>query len=234
MPGEVFPPFDFPLELPAALIVIDMQPVGVLPGLGLVRAMETSAPGYTGYLVDRVVRTAVPAIQRLREAFARAGQEVVFMVFGSETGDGSDIRTSTIRYRSEQRRAATGSSVLAARSDPATDVIPELAPRPGERVITKTSMDSFASTDLHAQLQRRGVRSVVVTGVYTDACVESTARNAAELGYRVFVAEDGCCAWEPRFHDQSLANLRRYFARVESSATLVALLQQAAAEGGPQ
>lgn len=231
--GPAFPAFDFGLELPAALIVIDMQPVGVSPGVGLVKSIESSVPGYTGYLVQRVREEVVPAITRLGEAFRRADQSVVFMLFGSAVGDGSDIRTSTIRYRSEQRRKATGSSVLTSRADPASDVIAELRPQPGDLQLTKTSMDSFVSTDLHERLQAKGVRSLVVTGVYTDACVESTARTAAELGYRVFVAADGCCAWQPAFHEQSLANLGRYFARVESAKTLAALLDDAAAARTP-
>ncbi|WP_332813269.1 cysteine hydrolase family protein [Ramlibacter sp.] len=228
MSAAVFPAFDFELELPAALIVIDMQPVGVSPGVGLVKSMESSSPGYTDYLVGRVRDEVVPAIGRLRQAFRSAEQDVVFMLFGSVVGDGSDVRTSTIRYRSEQRRKATGASVLTSRADPASDVIAELSPEPGDLVLSKTSMDSFVSTRLHEQLQQRGIRSVVVTGVYTDACVESTARNAAELGYRVFVASDGCCAWRPEFHEQSLANLARYFARVESAATLADLVERAA------
>lgn len=227
--AAAFPPFDFELELPAALIVIDMQPIGVSPGVGLVKSLESSVPGYTDHLVGRVRDEVVPAIARLREAFRRAGQGVVFMLFGSVAGDGSDIRTSTIRHRSEQRRKATGASVLTSRADPGSDVIAELRPAPGDVLITKTSMDSFVSTDLHERLQRQGVRSVVVSGVYTDACVESTARNAAELGYRVFVASDGCCAWRPEFHEHSLSNLARYFARIEDSRTLARLVEQAAA-----
>lgn len=227
--AAAFPPFDFELELPAALIVIDMQPIGVSPGVGLVKSLESSVPGYTGHLVGRVRDEVVPAIARLREAFRHAGQGTIFMLFGSLAGDGSDIRTSTIRHRSEQRRRATGSSVLISRADPLSDVIAELRPAPDDLLITKTSMDSFVSTDLHERLQRRRVRSVVVTGVYTDACVESTARNAAELGYRVFVASDGCCAWRPEFHAHSLASLARYFARVEDSRTLVDLVGRAAA-----
>lgn len=227
MDGKLFPAFDFPVALPAALVVIDMQPVGVSEGVGLVRSMERTCEGYTRYLVERVRKQVIPAIARLAHAVRTSNGKVIFMTFGSVVGDGSDIRTSTIRYRSEQRKRATGASVLASRSDPATDVIAELAPSADDLIITKTSMDSFVSTDLHRQLQARGIKSVFVTGVYTDACVESTARNAAELGYRVFVAEDACAAWEEEFHRKSLANLARYFARVESSAVLEALLAQA-------
>ncbi len=224
MSDDVFPQFDFGLALPAALIVIDMQPIGVQPGIGLVHAMERKSPGFTAHLVDKVRAGVVPAIDRLRKAFRAAGQPVVFMLFGSVAGDGSDIRTFTIRHSSEQRRIETGSSVLASRADPATDVIDDLRPEPEDIVLSKTSMDSFVSTDLDARLRKMGVRSVVVTGVYTDACVESTARTAAELGYRVFVASDGCCTWTPAFHEQSLASMSRFFARIDTSEAIAGLV----------
>lgn len=224
----VFTPFDFPFQQPAALLVIDMQRVGTDPGAGLCKAIEDANPGYTRYLVERVKHIVIPAIRSLQLAFRARGQPVFYALFGSVTGDGLDVNTSTIRYRNAQRRAQTGVSVIVPRSNPLTDVIPELAPLPGETVLSKTSMDAFVSTPLAQRLRERGVRTLVVTGVLSDACVESSARHAAELGFEVFVAEDGCAAWEGHLHDKSMANLARYFARVESAAAIVAALADAA------
>lgn len=228
-----FVPFDFALTLPAALLIIDMQPASVSPGAGLTRAIESAHPGYTRYLVERVRQSTLPAIAGLREAFHSAGQPVLFTAFGSITGDGNDVTTSTIRHRDAQRRAQTGVSVILPRSNPATDVIAELQPVSQDAVLSKTSMDAFVSTDLAERLRRSGVQSLVVTGVLTDACVESTARHAAELGFKVFVAHDACAAWQPEFHEASLGNLARYFARVESAQTIYALLRAAAASPLP-
>jgi biuret amidohydrolase len=139
----------------------------------------------------------------------------------------SDPALATIRYRDAQRRAATGSSVVLPRSHPATDIVPELAPASGDTVLTKTSMDTFVSTHLAAELHRLGVRTLVVGGVLTDACVESSARHAAERGLQVFVAEDACAAWEEAFHAASLASLSRYFARVASTSQIIQELESA-------
>ena len=217
----VFPKFEFDVTLPAALIAIDMQDCGVNPTTGLAKAIERTSPGFTDYLVSRIRTTVVPSIRALQDAFHSAGQSVVFMAFGSATGDGTDVTTSTIRYRDAARRALTGASVILPRTDPTTDVLDDIPVAEQDIVMTKTTMDSFWSTELDATLKARGVKTLVITGVYTDACVESTARSAAELGYQVIVAEDACAAWRPEFHEASLANLERYFARVESSDWVV-------------
>ncbi|MGE0724638.1 MAG: cysteine hydrolase family protein [Alphaproteobacteria bacterium] len=223
-----FPSIDFPFALPAALVVIDLQPCGVDPRFGLAKALETGRPGFTAHLVERMRTFVVPGVNRLLAAFHDAGQPVFLTAFASAAGDGSDVRTASIRYRDAQRRAETGSSVVLPRSDPATDIITGLDVRPGDTVLTKMSMDSFATTDLADRLARHGARAVVVCGVYSDACVESTARNAAELGYQVFVAEDACAAWDPAFHAASMASLGRYFARIDSSEAIAAMVARAA------
>ncbi len=228
MDAAVFPGFDFPLTPDLALLVIDMQPCGVAADAGLIRAIEAGAPGYTAYLVERVRERVIPNLRRLTAAFRRHGRPVYFTAFASLTGDGGDVATSTIRYRDGQRRARTGASVILPRSHPATDVVPELAPQPDDRVLTKTSMDAFASTGLAGELAARSIRSLVVTGVLTDACVESSARHAAELGLEVTVVEDACAAWREEFHVASLAALSRYFARIASTADVLAELERVA------
>jgi biuret amidohydrolase len=229
MSTSVFPGFDFPMTAHAALLVIDMQPCGVGAEFGLIQAIERTEPGYTRYLVDRVQRVVVPNLQCLAVVFRGRGLPVYFTAFASPAGDGSDITTATIRYRDAQRRAATGSSVILPRSHPATDIVSELAPASGDTVLTKTSMDTFVSTHLADDLHRLGVRTLVIGGVLTDACVESSARHAAERGFQVFVAEDACAAWEEAFHAASLASLSRYFARVASTTQIIRELELAVA-----
>ena len=228
MEHTVFPGFDFPMTARAALLVIDMQPCGVGAEAGLVKAIESTAPGYTDYLIERVERVVIPNIRRLAEAFRGHALPVYFTAFASAVGDGSDVATSTIRHRDAQRRAATGASVILPRSHPATDIVPELVVTPGDRVLTKTSMDVFTSTRLADELRERNVLTLVIAGVLTDACVESSARHAAERGFQVFVVDDACAAWEERFHAASLASLRRYFARVEPTDRILRELDAAA------
>lgn len=69
-------------------------------------------------------------------------------------------------------------------------VISELGPRESEAAVTKTTINAFASTDLHERLQGAGVRRVVICGIRTDQCCETTARVAADLGYEVEFVTD--------------------------------------------
>lgn len=223
-----FASIDFDLELPAALVVIDLQPCSVDPRFGLAKALETGSPGFTRYLVERMRESVAPAVNRLLAAFRDAGQPVFFTAFASAAGDGRDVITASIRKRDAERFARTGSRVVLPRNDPATDILTELDRRPEDQILVKQSMDAFPTTELGRELERRGVRTVVVCGVYTDACVESTSRSAAERGYPVFVVEDACAAWDPAFHSGSLGALGRYFARIISSSEMTSLLCAAA------
>lgn len=64
-------------------------------------------------------------------------------------------------------------------------VIPELGPRDDELHVTKTSINAFTSTDLQRHLTQLGVRRVVICGIRTEQCCETTARVASDLGYEV-------------------------------------------------
>ena len=77
--------------------------------------------------------------------------------------------------------------------DPASGfvrVIDDLDPRESEAALTKTTINAFASTDLHDRLQQAGVRRVVICGIRTEQCCETTARVAADLGYEVEFVTD--------------------------------------------
>ena len=75
MNTTVFPGFDFPMTASAALLVIDMQPCGVGAEVGLIQAIERTAPGYTRYLADRIREVVVPNLQRLGAAFRGGGPD---------------------------------------------------------------------------------------------------------------------------------------------------------------
>ncbi|HZP34952.1 MAG TPA: isochorismatase family protein [Methylomirabilota bacterium] len=77
-----------------------------------------------------------------------------------------------------------------------------------------------------------GVETLVITGVLTDACVESSARPAAERGFQVVVVDDACAAWEEGFHAASLSALSRYFARIATTGEVVAGVERAAGDAG--
>jgi nicotinamidase-related amidase len=120
-----------------------------------------------------------------------------------------------------------------------------LAPAPHHQVLRKTTTSSFASTDLHAQLQARGIRTLVIAGLMTHMCVSTATRDARQFGaksYNVLLAADACAtrdidAWDGNgvlshrdLHHMTLTALSDNFAQVLNTADLLALPVQAAAQ----
>lgn len=144
---------------------------------------------------DEVIERAA----RLTEAF-RAKQQPVVLV---NVAGGAPGRTQQPRHAGEL---------------PAdwAQLVPEMTPRPDDICITKTTWGAFHSTDLHAQLQQRGVTQVVICGIATSIGVEATARQAYELGYNVTLATDAMTCLDAETHRNSI---ERIFPRLGETGT---------------
>jgi nicotinamidase-related amidase len=86
-------------------------------------------------------------------------------------------------------------------NDPGAAIQPELAPAPGETIITKKRVSAFAGSDLELVLRGGEIDHLVLTGIATSGVVLSTLRQAADLDYRLTVLADGCYDPEPQVHD---------------------------------
>ena len=105
-----------------------------------------------------------------------------------------------------------------------TDFVPELDQQPGDLVVTKRTWGAFAHTDLEAQLGSRGVTQVVIAGVATSVGVESTARQAYELGLNVTLATDAMTDSRPEAHSHSVAHVFPRLGETGSSDEIIRLL----------
>ena len=88
------------------------------------------------------------------------------------------------------------------------DIIPALAPKPGEPVVDKPGKGAFFATDLQAILTNRGIENLIVGGVTTEVCVHTTVREANDRGYRCIVAGDCCGSYFPEFHEVGLRMIK--------------------------
>lgn len=108
------------------------------------------------------------------------------------------------------------------------DVQSELAdgllPAPDELVLTKTRYSAFEGTSFDAWLWERGVRTLVICGVMTNLCVETTARHAFLKDFETVVVEDACASSRPDFHDASILNLGYGFASIVSTDGIITSL----------
>jgi len=115
------------------------------------------------------------------------------------------------------------------------DYFGDVRPQPGDAIVTKHRYDSFHNTCLDLVLRSNGIRTVALTGVVTNVCVETTARSAFVRDYYVVAVDDGCAAYVHADHVASLSNIDRFFGQVSTIKDITAIwhgasLAQAAAE----
>ena len=189
-------PYDFAFD-PAccALLVIDMQRDFLEPG------------GFGEMLGNDVshLRRAIEPNGRLLAAWRDAGLPVIHTREGHRP-DLSDLAPAKrARGRSVSCIGDAGPmGRILVRGEPGHDIIPELAPLPGEPVIDKPGKGAFYATDLQTILQHRGIVQLVVTGVTTEVCVHTTLREANDRGYDCLVVADCCASYFPEFQDAAL------------------------------
>jgi nicotinamidase-related amidase len=106
---------------------------------------------------------------------------------------------------------------------PLAEIVAEVAPADGDEVVTHKRVGGFTDSGLHELLQAKGVQTVVLTGVATNASLEGTARQASDLAYRTVVVEDACSAATPAGHQASIESLG-LLAEIATAADVTAAL----------
>jgi len=201
-----------------ALLIIDMQRDFLEPG-GFGEML--------GNDVSQLRRTIAPN-QRLLAAWRAAGLTVLHTREGHRA-DLADLPVAKkIRGRAAQSIGDRGPmGRILVRGEAGHDIIAELYPKAGEPVIDKPGKGAFWATDLHAILQHQGIRQLVVTGVTTEVCVNTTVREANDRGYDCFIPEDCVGSYYPEFQDYGLRMIKAQggiFGWVGHSDVLIAAL----------
>lgn len=212
---------EFPVEPKrTALVVIDLTYQQASRDHGICqRIREDGFGGDLEYYLARMEQTVVPNVARLAEAFRRLGSPVIYTRCVSLRGDGSD---QTWRHRSF--------GLVCALDSKDAQFLEEIAPQAGDIVLNKTGSSVFNSTNAEHLLRNMGVTTLVVTGIFTNSCVEGTTRDAGDLDFRVLLAEDACAAMSPRGHANALEYLDANFCHVRSTDEILALLGAPVAE----
>lgn len=189
----------------SALLCIDLQYLDAAPGEGIFRDATQQEYEAQRYYFERLRDVVLPNVRTLQDLFRRHDLEVLHTRIQSLTRDGRDRGKGHKRLK-----------LLAPPGSREAEFVEQVAPRTDldEIVINKTASGVFSSTNLHYVLKNLGIESLFCVGVYTNECVETTVRDACDLGYLVTVVEDCCATVTPELHHASLANLRDRYARI--------------------
>jgi nicotinamidase-related amidase len=191
-------PFEF-MPATCALMIIDMQRDFLEPG------------GYGEMLGNDVsqLRGTIAPNQKLLAAWRARGLQVMHTREGHRPDLGCLPPAKKLRNRGPTSIGDPGPmGRILVRGEAGHDIIPELYPVFGEAVIDKPGKGAFYATDLHAIMQNRGIKQLIVTGVTTEVCVNTTVREANDRGYDCLVPEDCVASYFPELHAAGLKMIK--------------------------
>lgn len=198
-----------------ALVIIDLQRDFVEPG------------GFGESLGNNValLRPIIPVLQNLLAACRQRHMTIVHTREGHRP-DLSDCPPAKRRRGKPSLRIGDPGPMgrILIQGEPGHGIIPELAPIAGELIIDKPGKGSFYGTDLDGQLQRRGITHLLITGVTTEVCVQTTMREANDRGYDCLLVEDCTESYFPEFKQTTLAMVRAQGGIVGWTAPAAAVL----------
>ncbi|HTN91910.1 MAG TPA: cysteine hydrolase [Sorangium sp.] len=208
-------PFRLAARESVALLVIDMQRDFLEPG-GFGAALGNDV---------RRLQRAVPTVRRLLDAFRERGLTVIH----TKEGHRPDLSDCPAAKRD---RGAPGLRIgdrgpmgrILVLGEPGNDFVPELAPAPGELVVPKPGKGAFYRTGLDARLAALGVSQLLIAGVTTEVCVQTTMREANDRGYECLLIEDATESYFPEFKAATLEMVRAQGAIVGWTAPASAVL----------
>lgn len=204
-----------------ALIIIDMQ-------------RDFLERGGFGETLGNDVSLLTAAVAPCRAVLA-AAREAGMLVIHTREGhrpDLSDAPPAKVERGSPSKRIGDPGPMgrILIRGEPGHDIVEALYPVEGEPIIDKPGKGAFYQTDLQLLLQNRGIENLIVCGVTTEVCVNTTVREANDRGYRCVVLADCCASYFPEFHEMGLKMIKAQggiFGWVSGSREMLAALATA-------
>lgn len=200
----------------SCLLCIDLQHLGCSEGFGVFENHRQSGVSEAAiqYYLKTVRETVVPNVQKLQRYFRQREFEIVHTRIQSLTEDGRDRSLEHKRLGLH----APPSSQLA-------EFLDQVKPEKNEVVLNKTASGAFVSTNIEYVLRNMQVAELFVVGVYTNECVSSSVRSAADLGFDVRLVSDATAAITRDLHEATLLTSKDRYARVLTTEEVIAQLE---------
>lgn len=191
-----------------ALLCIDMQYYDCEPGYGFFEDVKRNDPKFS-YYFDQLESTVFPTVKKIQNLFRKEGQEVIHVKIESLTEDGRDRSTSHKRIGCHVRKGTKEAEFMKG-----------VAPVGDEIVITKTASGAFNSTNIDFVLKNLGIKHIVVVGVLTNECIDTTVRDGADRGYDMTIIKEGVATTNEVVNEFTLNILAGVYAKVLSYADI--------------
>jgi nicotinamidase-related amidase len=228
LPGWHMPWPSFAVEWNrTALIVVDLQNYGCNPEAGVAQMLSLRYPEISTYYIPRLTQVVIPNAKRLLSAFRQAGRQVLFTRHGPLLPDGRDM-IARRRRRDRDSLTTTNTPTLWHKGTFEHEIVADLTPAAGEMVVDKNTSSAFNSTGIEWMLRNMGIETIVVVGMATDMCVETTARDAADRGFNAIIVEDASATFFERHHRAALSGFARVFGQVWTTERVLAELGRGA------
>jgi nicotinamidase-related amidase len=181
-------------DISTALLVMDLHPI------------------FLGRIEKQQAETLINNLQQAIAAARKAGMLIIYVVLGSREGM-PEISPDNRSFHTYKQSSPDFHRMLGASS-----IVPELAPQPGDLVVTKRRVSAFTGSDLEIVLRAHKVQHLVLSGISTSGVVLSTLREAADKDFRLTVLSDGCADPDPEAHTVLLSRVFPRQAGVLTSA----------------
>jgi ureidoacrylate peracid hydrolase len=191
-----------------ALIVVDMQNA---------YCHEQGSLARQGFDIS-ACRNVIGNVKKVIEVCRKNAVPVIFLYLAFEKNyqDGGVLAHEIWPFFKDKRGLLDGTWDAA--------IVDELRPLPEEVVVRKTRYSGFSGTNLDYRLRYIGAETLIICGVTTDICVESTVRDAFHLGYKVVLISDGTAEIDEERYRASLKTIEYAFGKVITNEQLVSFL----------
>ena len=206
-----------------ALIVIDYQNYSSNPDCGITAMLIERYPKVAEYYVSRI-RESIANTRRMLDAFRHIQREVIFTRHGALLPNGRDMIARRQR-RDSDARDHSNRPTLWPKGSMEHQIVDRLAPLDHELVIDKNASSPFNGTGIDQILRNLQLDTLVVAGMATDMCVETTARDAGDRGYNVIVVEDAVATFFEQHHNAALSAMARVYTQVWTTESVLRQLK---------